>query len=361
MASLPVGKLLCVGVRGAAPGDPQLEADLDACLKAGVGGVILFDVDVPTLMRRIAEGLSRPEALAASPRNILDPGQTAALIAYLRARLGADLWVAIDQEGGRVARLNARRGFQTEPSAAEFAALDPVDRETAAARQAGQLRKLGVDLNFAPCVDLALDPDNEIVVASGRCYGNNFKTVTDCADIVIGAHHAAGVAACLKHFPGHGSSRGDTHEGAVDITDTWVRDQELLPYRALADRPGVSVMAGHVVHRGLDPDCPASLSHEVIDGLLRSELGFDGVVTTDSIDMKAVSSRWTPAEAAVMAVKAGVDLVVDGFNLLPDRAHPAPALAAALAAALDEGRLTARGIENAFERLDNLRREISAP
>jgi len=359
MSPLPVGKLLCVGVRGAAPGDPLLDSDLDACLQAGVGGVVLFDVDVPTFLDHQRTGMDRAEALLKSHRNILDPGQTANLVAYIRDRLGAGTWVSIDQEGGQVARLNPRRGFQGEPSAVEFAALDPVDRETAAARQAGRLRRLGVDLNFAPCVDLALDPDNEVVVANGRCYGNSFKIVADCADIVVGAHHAAGVAACLKHFPGHGSSRGDTHEGLVDITETWARDDELLPYRALADRPGVAVMAAHVVHRDLDPVRPASLSPEVIDGLLRSELGFDGVVATDSIDMKAVSSRWSPAEAAVMAVQAGVDLVVDGFNLLPDRDHPAPVLSAALSSALADGRLNLRAVENALERLDNLRREIS--
>ena len=130
------------------------------------------------------------------------------------------------------------------------------------------------------------------------------------------------------------------------------------PYLALANRPGVAVMAGHLLHRDLDPERPASLSPAVIDGLLRRELEYDGVVVTDSIDMRAITQRWTPEQAAVLAVRAGADLVIDGFNLIPDRQHPTVALAQALERAVDEGVLAGEHIARSCERLDRFRVEI---
>jgi beta-N-acetylhexosaminidase len=355
MADLPLGRLVCVGIRGCRPGEPRLEADLDACRRAGVGGVILFDVDVPTLRRLQRRGLGVEQALVSSPRNVVDFDQVQELIVHVRRRLGDHVFVGIDQEGGRVARLSPRHGFAADPAARDFAAFDDAMRREAARRQAERLAQLGFDLNFAPCVDLALEPANEIIVSSGRSYGADPAEVVEAAAVILDAHARAGVAACLKHFPGHGSSLGDTHLGAVDITGTWRRKAELTPYRALATRPGVAVMVAHVVHQNLDADRPTSLSPAVIGGLLRGEIGFDGVVVTDSIDMRAVADRFEPGEAAVLAVTAGADLVIDGFNLDDRPDHPAPALAGALAKALADGRLDAARVEASLDRLDRLR------
>ena len=270
----------------------------------------------------------------------------------VRERLGPDAWIAVDQEGGRVARLNPRRGFPGDPSAADFAALDPPERVRAALAMADRLANFGFDLNFAPCVDLDLNPDNPIIGSLERSFGRDVSTVVDAATTVLDAHAAAGVAACLKHFPGHGSSRGDTHRGVVDVTDTWHRE-ELDPFHAPCHRPGVAVMVAHVMHRGLDPERPASLSPKVIGDLLRGDLGFDGVVVTDSIDMRAIADAWSPEGAAVEAVRAGADLVVDAFNLTPGREHPAPSIVAALREAIDATR-----VAESVERLERLREQI---
>lgn len=360
MTNFSPSRLLCVGIRGATPGDPVLENDLESCARAGVGGVILFDVDVPTLRRHEQAGLPPDQATARSPRNVLNPDQLQDLISHVRTLLGRDVWVSIDQEGGRVARLSPRRGFEPSPSAAEFAALAEADQAVAAARQAVLLRSLGLDLNFAPCVDLAVEPRNELIFGNGRAFGSDPQQVIAAAGVVLDALVNAGVAACLKHFPGHGSSTGDTHLGAVDVTDTWQRELELAPYTALMRRPGVAVMVAHVMHRGLDPDLPASLSPAVITKLLRRELGFAGVVATDSIDMHAIADRWTPAEAAVAAINAGADLVVDGFNLTERGDHPASYLANALRVALDEGRIAGGQvrIEESCRRVDKLRAQL---
>lgn len=336
------GRLLVTGIRGRGPGDPIFEADLLACVDAGVGGVILFDVDVPT-------GASDP---LDAPRNVLSQEQLKKTIRVIRDCLGPHAWISVDQEGGRVARLNDRRGFVNDPSARDFARMDDVSRHRAARNQAERLAELGFDLNFAPCVDLELDPDNRIIAALERSYGADPASVIDAARVVLDAHAEEHVATCLKHFPGHGSSRDDTHEGVVDVTATW-QDDELEPYRVLSARPGVAVMAAHVVHRSLDPELPASMSTKILGGLLRGELGFDGVIVTDSIDMHAITQVFSSATAAVRAVQAGADLVVDGFNLDPRREHPAPALVGALRNAIPEQR-----VEESLVRLDRLRREI---
>ena len=357
---MSVGRLLCVGIRGAVPGEDLLERDLEACRRAEVGGVILFEVDVPTFRRLQRDGLDTDTAKKQSVRNILDAEQLRRLIAHIGERLGPDVFVGVDQEGGQVVRLSPARGFAAEPSAQEFAALDGTARRQEATRQAGQLADLGFDLNFAPCVDVALEPQNAIITRLGRSFGAKPETVIECANVVLDAHATAGVAACLKHFPGHGSSRDDTHLGAVDITSTWQRELEIEPYRALCQRPGVAVMVAHVVHRKLSGENPASLAADVVDGLLRSEIGFQGVVITDSIDMRAVANRFDPGETAVAAIAAGADFVVDGFNLDERAEHPAPALVAALQDALNDGRIAqgAKRIEKSLERLHLLRTQI---
>ncbi|RKZ08408.1 glycoside hydrolase family 3, partial [bacterium] len=344
------GKLLIVGIRGATPDDPLLQEDLQACRRAAVGGVILFDVDAPTLAR-----LPHADPLAA-PRNIHSEEQLRELIALIRDQLGPDTWISLDQEGGKVARLCPRRGFDAEPSAVEFAAMAPELRVDTARKQAQQLADLGFNLNFAPCVDLALNPDNPIIAARGRSFSANPEAVIEAARVVLAAHAKAGVAACLKHFPGHGSSDADTHLGAVDITNAWQREQELAPYRELCTGHGVAVMVAHVIHRELDDEHPASLSPQIIDGLLRNELGYNGVVITDSIDMRAIADHFTPGQAAVAAIAAGADLVVDGFNLTEREAHPAQELVAALEAAIPESRL-----QTSLERIARLRVRSAAP
>ncbi len=357
------GRLLCVGIRGTEPGQDLLEADLEACRRAGVGGIILFDVDVPTLRRLEGEGVAPAEARRRAVRNIVDPDQLQRLMARIREALGAGVFIAVDQEGGQVARLTSGSGFRDDPSAREFAALDPEGRRRSAAAQAAQLARLGFDLNFAPCVDLDLEADNPIIGRLDRAYAAVPDEVIACAREVITAHREAGVACCLKHFPGHGSSRTDTHLGAVDITTSWQREPELEPYQALAGAAGVAVMTAHVVHRGLDPELPASLSPRITGTLLRNEVGFDGVIVTDSLDMRAITGRHTLQEAVVLAVAAGADMVLDGFNLEDRPEHPAPALVAALTEAFTDGRIPggAGRLKESLGRLDRLRRQIGAP
>lgn len=292
-----LGSMMMLGVRGASPGGADLEADLDACAHAGVRAVILFDRDVAT----------------GGDRNIQAPDQLRRLTDHIRARLGDGAYIAVDQEGGRVQRLSARHGFAGWPSPHDFALLDADAQRECARSMAGVLGDSGVDLNFAPCVDVGVYPESPVIGALGRSFGADAERVTDCARTVIDVHREFGVACVLKHFPGHGSARVDSHADLTDITATWERDRELAPYRALVGER-VGVMTGHLVHRALDTELPATLSHAVTTGLLRTDLGFSGPVFTDALDMEGVRARWSLEECLVLALEAGADVLVHACN-----------------------------------------------
>lgn len=322
-----IGSLLMVGVRGSRPGQAELERDLDACGESHVGGVILFDRD-------LASGGSR---------NIESPAQLAELIAHLRARLGDRLLVAIDQEGGAVARLRPERGFGPTASAAELTGMPEAERREWLAAMASEMAALGIDLDFAPCVDLALEPESSVIAKRGRSFGSAVDRVVGCARDVLSALHGAGVAGCAKHFPGHGSARGDTHRGLVDITDTHASG-EIEVYRELLGGPAPTrpraIMTGHLLHRGVDGERPASLSAAWTTDILRAMLGFSGVIVTDSLDMQAIADRWPAGDAAALAVAAGADIALDGVNLDgPARACPASAMATGIRDALGAGKI----------------------
>lgn len=266
-----------------------------------LGGVILFDRNVD-----------------GSRQNIASPAQLAELTGTLQRYAEIPLLVATDQEGGRVCRLKEEDGFPAAVSARQLG--ERGNGETTyrhAGRIASILAACGINMNLAPVVDLDLNPKNPIIGRYERSFGRETGQVVSQAAAFIRAHHERGIACCLKHFPGHGSAAADSHLGFVDITEQW-REVELEPYAelfgaGLAD----SVMTAHVVNRRLDSrGLPATLSDAVISGLLRGRLGFNGVVVSDDLQMKAISSRWGFAEAVRQAVLAGVDLLLIGNNLV---------------------------------------------
>jgi beta-N-acetylhexosaminidase len=347
------GALLSVGVRGAAAGDPRLESDLDICAAVGVGSIVLFDLDVPRFRAAKAEGADDVEARRAAERNVQSPEQLRALCAYLRRRLGDGLVILVDQEGGDVARLRPERGFEAcLPSATEFATWTPGRRREAARRQAREIAGLGIDGNLAPVVDLGVRADGPLVL-KGRTFSSRSDVVLECARDVISGHRSEGVATCLKHFPGLGSARLDTHLALPVLGEAFDAGSELAPYRRLlgGGDPPPMVMAGHAIWTEIDAERPASASHAVLSGVLRGELGFTGVISTDSLDMGgATPAGGGSVEAAVASMRAGADLLMDAVNLdgpgdgLP---HPARLLASALAEAVDSG-----SIKGGFDEVD---------
>lgn len=343
------GRLMMVGVRGGTMDDPRTAEDVRACKAAGVGGIVLFAEDLSLG----GEGPGSPDTDRAD-RNIHHPEQLRRLIEALRHELGAGLIVSIDQEGGRVARLRAERGFEPSVSAASFGRMDALSRRAHARAQGVQLAGLGVNLNLAPCADLAVNPDCPVIAGKDRAFSADPGVAAACAGLWVDEHARTGVRCCIKHFPGHGSARDDTHQGMADITGSYDEPAELGVFQALIDEhgAGVAVMTGHLIHRGIDANLPASLSRAHTGGLLRARLGFEGVVITDSLDMGAVTNRFSRADAMVLALDAGADILLDGANT-PGRVRPGAALPMhrALVDAVESGGV-AGGVAGGVERLE---------
>ncbi|MBI1735148.1 MAG: glycoside hydrolase family 3 protein [Candidatus Rokubacteria bacterium] len=332
-----IGELLLVGFNGTAV-DGNVELERVLC-EAKVGGVVLF------------------------ARNIQDGAQLRALTSGMSARTracaGRSLLIAVDAEGGQVMRLGPRAGFVPTLSHQELGdAGDYAETELEARRIGTMLRDHGINWNLAPVVDVGYNPANPVIVGYGRSFGANPVLVTEHARAWVRGMHAAGVLTAVKHFPGHGSSYGDTHHGFVDVTPTADRDIELVPYRALiAERLADAVMTAHVVNRRLDVH-PATLSHTTITGVLRRQLGFQGVVVTDDLRMGAIVQHYGFEEALAMALGAGVDVLLIAEDRLPDGRSASAVAVGAIRRALAEGRIDAGRVEESLARIAALRERV---
>lgn len=293
-----IGQMLMVGFRG-------LEVDDDHFIVKDIrqrhlGGVVLFDYDVPTRQ---------------AVRNVASPSQVKALVDSLQSIAAQPLLVAIDHEGGRVTRLKEQRGFPPTVSHQHLGALNDLEQTYAqAASMAESLAAVGINLNLAPVVDLCLNPNNPIIARLERCFSADPQVVAGHALRFIQAHRERGVGCTLKHFPGHGSSGEDSHVGLVDVTESW-SPIELEPYRSIIHAGQAdAIMTGHVFNAQLDIDFPATLSHATLSDLLRNELGYDGVVISDDMQMAAIADSYGFDTAIQKALEAGVDILAFANN-----------------------------------------------
>jgi len=287
-----IARLLIVGFRGLTINDD--DAIAQSIAEDGLGGVILFDHDE-----------------AVGTRNIASPDQVGQLVAALRALApGRELIVAIDQEGGKVARLSPKWGF---PAVASEEAIGPKGDAAVQAWAegiAGTLASVDINLNFAPVVDLNVNPTNPAIGALDRAFSADPRVVSRDAEIEMTAHRERAIKTALKHFPGLGSATANTDFGVADVTKTW-HDVELDPYRDLLGLGLVDmIMAAHVVNGQVDGSAPASLSHKTVTGLLRGELGWDGVVVTDDMGAAAIRQAFGLKDAIGLALNAGNDLLL---------------------------------------------------
>jgi beta-N-acetylhexosaminidase len=330
-----IARMLMVGFRGLtiAPNDPIATA-----LAGGLGGVVLFDRDQRTGGRR----------------NIASPDQLAALTAALRATATSPLLIATDQEGGEVSRLNPAQDFPATRTEAAIGATGKPSEARAAGRAMGAtMAAAGIDVDLAPVVDLDINPKNPAIGALDRSFSADPAVVAAMAEAEIRGLHESGVRATLKHFPGLGSASANTDFAVVDVTATWSRT-ELEPYTALIASGVVdAIMSGNILNRTLDPGAPASLSPATIDGLLRGQLGWSGVVVTDDLGAVAITSRFSQTEAVARAIEAGNDIL-----LFANQATYVPDLASRLVTTIEglvaSGRITEARIETSIARLDAL-------
>ena len=338
-----IGQLLMIGFRGMEAG-PRSAIVRD--IQAGrIGGVVLFDRDL---------------TLGTNERNIRSPQQVKELAASLQSRSAIPLLIAVDQEGGQVVRLKEKAGFPATVSAQYLGQADDTKLTGMYAEQtAAALAACGINLNFAPLVDLNVNPENPIIAKYGRSYGADPGTVVRHALAVIAGHRRHGVVCTLKHFPGHGSSRQDSHLGLTDVSGTW-DEVELRPYRELiAGGQADTIMTAHIYNRRLDPAFPATLSKKTIGGLLRRKLGFAGVVISDDMDMKAISDEYPRQTALELALNAGNDILLFANNLVYDEGLAARTQEMILGL-LSAGRVSAARINQACRRVMDLKKNTLA-
>lgn len=332
---IKIGQMILIGF-------PKAEVDntvLEEVRQGKVGSIILFEKNIPAKNSYIAL------------KKITWTYQQAASIPLL---------IAIDQEGGRVNRLKEKYGFPRSVTAAQLGKM-PLDSvrfygETTAATLAG----LGINLNFAPVVDLASNPTNPIIAKVERAYSANPDSVALYAKEFIKAHHKLGVLTTLKHFPGHGSSKDDTHLGIADVTQTWNKD-ELTPYKKLIDEGFVdAVMTAHIVNKKLDEKGnPGTLSSSIINGILRKELGYRGVVFSDDMQMHAIAKHYGLEEAIRLSILAGVDILTFSNNISGSQERTVDVVHRIIRKFVQDGVITPERIDESYKRVMALKKRLN--
>jgi beta-N-acetylhexosaminidase len=337
-----IGQLFIVGFHGMHEKDPWV-CDLSDQITAGdVGGVILFSY------------------------NIQDSPQLKELTGFLRT-LDRDhkLLISVDQEGGRIQRLSPAQGFQGFPTAAVLAQQSVEDVVRTYRAMAHEMVTHGINLDFAPCVDM--NPEGytcPVIGGLDRTYGSTARDVVAYAGAMIDAFHAEHLLNVIKHFPGHGSAKGDSHAGFVDVTDHW-NEKELIPFYELTQHKRVDmVMTAHIFNAHLDPISPATFSKPTLD-LLRNA-GYEGIIISDDVHMGAIQDHYDIVDATLQALCAGCDMIIlsnnkaaaIGVETFVPSVETLPMLVDALVSAVQKGTLSESRVDEAYRRVLKLKKHL---
>ncbi|MEV5545304.1 glycoside hydrolase family 3 protein [Streptomyces sp. NPDC052309] len=333
-----------------ASGTDTLTRDALTVLQPGFTGTTAPD----WLLRRLGEGLA---SVGLFGRNIASPAQLAALTAQLRAER-EDVLVAIDEEGGDVTRLEVRTG-SSFPGNHALGAVDDVELTREVAAELGRrLAACGVNFNWAPSADVNSNPDNPVIGV--RSFGADTALAARHTAAYVTGLQSAGVAACTKHFPGHGDTAVDSHHAMprIDVDATVLAERELAPFRAAIAAGTRAVMSAHILVPALDPDRPATLSRRILTDLLRGELGYEGLIVTDGMEMQAIAGTYGIERGSVLAIAAGADAICVGGGLADD--DIVRRLRDALVEAVRTGELPEERLADAAERIRALARWMAA-
>ncbi len=347
-----IGQMLLIGFDGKKV-DPQ-SAIVKTIQKNNIGGVILFDYDKRTQTKnKNIESPRQVKLLTHDLQYLASRGN----LKHNRAQL--PLLISIDYEGGKVERLKTEYGFPSTFSAAEVGKKSVDEAESIAAAMASTLHEAGFNLNFAPVLDVNVNPKNPIIGKKDRSFSSNATTVAEYAGIYTRHFLNQNIQCAYKHFPGHGSSTQDSHLGFVDVSKTW-KSYELQPYkmRLNSDASCGMIMTAHIVNRQLDESgLPATLSHKILTKLLRQQLGFNGVIITDDMQMKAISENYDLEEALVLSINAGADMLIFGNNLPADPQDPEK-LIDLIESKVISGEIPIERINDAYEHIVTLKKSI---
>lgn len=336
-----IGQMLMVGFRGLELNStsPIVQDIRDRHL----GTVILFDYDV---------ALHRPQ------RNISSPTQVRQLVTELKKYADIPLLVAVDQEGGRVARLKKKYGFPASISAEELGKHNNPDITKKAGERTGKtLAMAGINWDLAPVVDVNTNPNCPAIGQLQRSFSADPHKVAPQAEAFVAGLHSQNILSCLKHFPGHGSSMADSHMGLTDVSATW-SPSELIPYKQMiAAGTCDAIMSAHIFNSHLDPQFPATLSHGILTELLRNQLGFTGVILTDDMQMGAIRKHYGFKQSIAQAITAGADILVFGNNLNYDPDITRKTITA-IKELVQSGVLSQSRIKMSFDRIMQLKRKL---
>ncbi|WP_205728951.1 glycoside hydrolase family 3 protein [Flagellimonas onchidii] len=296
-----IGQMIMVGFRGISV------TEKDAIFKMvndyHISGVVLYSRDLPSKEH--------------VKRNVLSPTQLKKLNQNLQAIDSTELLISIDEEGGFVTRLTLADGFENHASHQAIGDLDNIDSTRIwAQNMAHELSELGINMNYAPVIDLNINPENPIIGKRERSFSDDEESVLSNSRIFIQEHQNQGIICVPKHFPGHGSSDKDSHKGLADVTHTWSK-KELIPFQELIKDGSLDViMTSHVYNENLDT-LPSTLSPKIINNMLRNDFGFEGVIISDDMQMRAISNFYDFETSIEKAIIAGVDILLFSNNAAP--------------------------------------------
>ncbi len=336
--SIKVGQMVMIGL-----GEFQLPEEADAILpeiKAGkVGGVVIYEKNIDPI----------------TPFSSLE-----AIMRRVQSASPIPVFTSIDEEGGRVTRLKSKYGFPTTKQAGELGQIDNLDSTYLYASQtASLLDSLGINLNYAPDIDIDVNPNNPVIGKLGRTYGANPAKVAAHGMAVVDAHRDNNVGTVLKHFPGHGSSSTDSHLDMTDVTDSWMF-YELSPYKTMLDSGRVDgIMTAHIINQHLDSaKLPATLSKPIITGILREFMGFEGVVFSDDMQMHAISKHFGLKNAIKMAIDAGVDVLMFANNVPKTDKRTADEIHGMIIQLVRDGEITEDRVEASYQRIMQMKTNL---
>jgi beta-N-acetylhexosaminidase len=347
-----IGQMIIIGFKqaGLKPNDVVVKA----ILAEQLGGIVLFDYDMQS--KTFNHNIRNPQQLKKLVQQLQDYTNQAAKIHrnYLKPLL-----ISIDYEGGQVSRLSEQMGFPKTFSAADIGRMTMPIAQKEIEKMVHTLQQAGINMNFTPVLDVNTNPENPIIGKKERSFSNNPRKVADYAAMISKIYHDNHIICVYKHFPGHGSSTGDTHAGFVNITQTW-KPYELLPYKALISKPYhcPMIMMAHLVHFGLDREgYPASLSYEMTTQLLRKKLKYNGIIITDDLQMKAITDKYSLRETMRLAINAGANILVFGNQLVTVPQNPGEIIDMVVAD-VRAGKISIKHINDSYERIVKLKKTL---
>lgn len=328
---------------------------MDKSLRETVGQLLMIGFGGTAVTTELVDWIQeyRPGGIILFSRNLVDPEQVARLTNTLQeVAQGPPLFIAIDQEGGRVSRLP--QGFTIFPAAATVAACQSPDVVYSAAEvTAKELRAVGINMNMAPVLDINTNAANPII--GNRAFGETPDQVCTFGIAAMAGLQDNGIIACGKHFPGHGDTITDSHKVLPVVTASKERllSMELVPFRHAINHGMRTIMTAHVQYPALDNIFPATLSHIILTDLLRTELGFEGVTITDDLEMNAILDHGSVGDAAVQSLRAGADIL-----LVCHRQDRQSEAIHAVEQALESGDLSMEQIHTSAQRIQVLKQDF---